>query len=173
MLLDVSVVGSLFEELRWSCHVDNRWWINSWLRVWVRLEGANAFPVLLIIHSPHSQVTVISWAGEHCTRYVPGDTPNCAVVIVKCCSGNNFESISALLIDYWLQCENADVFRRHGEDVIASTWVRSESQVMNWLADTWERFRLSPLSVVFAVLEDEHLRFVVSAITSSGDHRCV
>lgn len=84
--------------------------------------------------------------------------------------GNDFESIAAGLIDDRLEVEDADVFRRNGEDVVGSTRVGCKGQVVNRIGDVGDSFGLRPLPVVFAVLKDEDFRFVVGVVTAGGNH---
>lgn len=175
MILDLRVVGAFFKELCGRCGMvdDVRCVDGRRMCVGVGLEGTNALPPLLVVHPPHPQVTVITRACQHRSRHVPCDAPHGAVVIVELSGGNDFEAVVAGLVDDGLKVEDAAVLGRDGQHVIAATGVGSERQVVDGVGDARDGFRLRPLPVVLAVLEDEDFRLVGGVVAAGGNHRRV
>lgn len=111
MVLDVSIVGAFLEELCCSRGgINDRRCINSWLRIRVGLERADAFPSFLVVHAPHAEIAVIARAGKHCAGHVPSDAPDGAVVVIELSSEVHLEAVAAGLVNDGLEVEDADVF---------------------------------------------------------------
>lgn len=103
MLLNLCVVGAFLEELgSGDGLIDDGGIIDGRLCVVVWLEGANAFPRFLVVHAPHSQVSIVPRGCQHCSSNIPSDTPDSAEVIVELSCRDDFEAVVSSLIDNWL-----------------------------------------------------------------------
>lgn len=173
VLLNLCVVGAFLEELgSGDGLIDDGGIIDGRLCVVVWLEGANTLPRFLVVHAPHSQVSIITRRCQHGSSNIPSDTPDSAEVIIELSWWDDFEAIVSRLIDDWLKIENADIFWSNSEDVVASTRVGSERQIVNWFIDV-DGFCFRPFTIVLAVFEDENFRLVWGSVGSGSDHRGV